>query len=363
MLVGIPNAFGSNSNIQNVKRYGNLKYAILNDDNIIEAEHNARKGKAKTYGVKRFDSREDLSLEKIKQSLKNLSYRTSNYHVFKIYEPKERNIFQLPYYPDRIVHHVLLNVLEPIFVKWFIHNTYSCIKGRGIHKMQQDLERDLRKHPNDTKWCLKLDIRKFYPSIDIELLISTLKTKIKDQWVIAILSEIIRSVDNGVPIGNYLSQFFANIYLNKIDHWVKETLRVQFYYRYCDDIVILGDDKKELYKFYRQIKQRLSFIKLTLKTPRLFLVDCGIDFAGYVFRHSYTLIRKRMKIRFKRKVAKYKNSTDDVYKSRIASYYGWLIHCDATHLLKTIIGEMYYGFKKHSFKNSGVRTCVVGKRK
>ena len=135
MLVGIPNAFGSNSNIQNVKRYGNLKYVILSDDNIIEAEHNARKGKAKTYGVKRFDNREDLSLEKIKQSLENLSYRTSNYHIFKIYEPKERNIFQLPYYPDRIVHHVLLNVLEPIFVKWFIHNTYSCIKGRGIHKM------------------------------------------------------------------------------------------------------------------------------------------------------------------------------------------------------------------------------------
>lgn len=118
-----------------MKRYNNLKESILNIENIIQSEKRARKNKNSTFGVKRFDKREDLTLESIQQSLRDLSYKTSPYHIYKIYEPKERIIYQLPYYPDRIVHHVLMRILEPIFVNWFIKNTYSCIKGRGIHKM------------------------------------------------------------------------------------------------------------------------------------------------------------------------------------------------------------------------------------
>ena len=151
-----------------MNRYGNLKEKILSDENLILAEQNARKGKGNTYGIKRFDRRDDLTLDKIKQSLSDLTYRTSNYHIFKIYEPKERIIHQLPYYPDRIVHHCLMNVLEPIFVKWFIKNTYSCIKNRGIHNMVKDVEKDLKRYDNN--WCLKLDIRKFYPSINQKIL-------------------------------------------------------------------------------------------------------------------------------------------------------------------------------------------------
>lgn len=346
-----------------MKRYGNLKKQILSETNLIQSEHNARKGKNKTYGVKRFDKRDELTLEKIAQMLDDLSYRTSEYHVFKIYEPKERVIYQLPYYPDRIVHHVLLNVLEPILVNWFITNTYSCIKERGIHKMSSDIERDLRRYPENTKWCLKIDIKKFYPSINQEILILMLRRKIKDEWLIQVLSEIIHSTNNGVPIGNYLSQFFANVYLNKIDHWAKEVLRLKCYYRYCDDIVIFGNSSKQLYKIYRLISQKLSFIKLKLKRPRLFLTDDGVDFAGYVFRHKYTLIRKRMKIRFKRAIKKNEGLDKDKFKQKMASYYGWLIHCDGIHLLKLYIKDLYYEFKKHYFKHCGVRTCVVGRRR
>lgn len=124
-----------------MKRYGNLKQLVLSKDNLILAEKRARKGKKNTYGVQRYDNDDSLTLDLIRQKLEDCSYRTSKYHIFKIYEPKEREIYQLPYYPDRIVHHALMNVLEPIFVSWFIESTYSCIKNRGIHKAQRDRTR------------------------------------------------------------------------------------------------------------------------------------------------------------------------------------------------------------------------------
>lgn len=359
----MPNALQRAIAILMCKRYNNLKDKILSLQNFIEAEYNARKGKNHTYGVQRFDRRDDLTLENIIDSMKDCNYRTSDYHIFKIYEPKERLIYQLPYYPDRIVHHSIMNVMEPIFVKWFISNSYACIKERGIHKMASDIERVLYRDKTNTVWCLKLDIHKFYPNIVQDELINTMKQKIKDKWLLQILSEIICSTDRGVPIGNYLSQFFANAYLNKIDHWIKEVLKVKYYYRYCDDIVILGKDTKTLYKIYRLVNQKLSFIGLYLKKPRLFPTDCGIDFVGYVFRHNYTLLRKKMKLRFKKAVRKYNTTGYNKYKRKISSYYGWLAHCDGIHLLKSNIKDLYYGFKKHYFKNCGIRTRIVGRRR
>ena len=257
----------------------------------------------------------------------------------------------------------MMRVLEPIFENWFIKNTYSCIKNRGIHKMQNTIEHDLRKDYSGTKWCLKLDIKKFYPSINQSKLLEMISWKIKDKWAITILSEIIYSSNIGVPIGNYLSQFFANAYLTKVDHYIKEVLRCKHYYRYCDDIVILGKTKKHLYKIFRLINQKLSFIDLHLKPIRLFPTDQGIDFAGYVFKHTYTKIRKSLKFRFKRMLRKYNGIPFESFRQRIASYYGWLIHCDGIHLLKTYIKDLYYEFKKHYFKNCGVRTCKVGGRR
>lgn len=132
------------------------------------------------------------------------TYVTSKYKTFKIYEPKERIIFSLPYYPDRIIHHAIMNILEPIWVNIFIDNTYSCIKGRGIHKLAKDLKGDLQKDRENTKYCLKLDITKFYPSIDHDILKKIIRKKIKDKLLLVLLDSIIDSAE-GVPIGNYLS--------------------------------------------------------------------------------------------------------------------------------------------------------------
>ena len=156
--------------------------------------------------------------------LKNKTFQTSDYDIFKIYKPKERDIYRLPYYPDRIVHHAVMNILEPVWVSIFTADTYSCIKGKGIHSAVRSLQKALNSDNEGTEYCLKLDIRKFYPTINHDILKDIIAKKIKDKDVLWLLGNIIDSVPDkeGVPIGNYLSQYFANLYLAYFDHWIKE---------------------------------------------------------------------------------------------------------------------------------------------
>ena len=249
-----------------MKRINNVYDKICDLDNIEEADNKARKCKRKQYGVIKHDKNRaednfdlflDLSLE---------NYKTSKYSTFKVYEPKERLIFRLPYYPDRITHHAIMNIMEPIWMKVFTKDTYSCIKGRGIHTLARQLKHDLQNDKEGTKYCAKMDIKKFYPSIDHEILKMIIRKKIKDKKLLKLLDEIIDSAD-GVPIGNYLSQYFANLYLAYFDHWIKEVLKVKHYYRYADDIVLLSDDKDQLRRWVIAIRIYLKEnLKLELKS-------------------------------------------------------------------------------------------------
>lgn len=245
-----------------MKRYNGLHDKLCTIENIEVADDNARKNKNKKYGINKHDKNRQYENEDLVDKLLNLKYKTSKYSLYKIYEPKERIIYRLPYYPDRIAHHAIMNVVKDIWTKSFIHNTYSCIEGRGIHLCASNLKRDLKKYPNETTYCLKLDIKKFYPSIPHNGLKECIRKKIKDKDFLIILDEIIDSTDSvrntsskltgkegvGVPIGNYLSQYFANLYLSELDHLCKEELKCKFYYRYADDIVILSNDKDFLHK-------------------------------------------------------------------------------------------------------------------
>ncbi len=223
--------------------------------------------------------------------------------------------------------------LEPIFKKSFISTTYSCIKKRGIHKCLRDLRKGL-KNVSETTYALKMDIKQFYPSIDHTILKAFLRRKIKDKDLLGLLDSIIDS-SSGVPLGNFSSQWFANLYLNKFDHWLKEKKRIKYYYRYCDDFVILGNDKDTLHKLRRDIEQYLGeFLKLKLSNYQVYPVASrGINFVGYVSYHTHTLLRKSIKQAFRTMLCNRPNSQS------INSYLGWTKHANCRNLERRLLNE------------------------
>lgn len=296
------------------------------------ADIKARKGKAKQYGVILHDRTRGCNIIQLHNELKEKRYRNSEYSTFTIFEPKERLIFRLPYYPDRIVHWAVMLHLENMFVDCFTADTYSCIKGKGIHAATFGLQKAL-KDVAGTTYCLKLDIKKFYPTVDHAVLKSLLRRKIKDQDLLWLLDLIIDSAD-GLPIGNYLSQYFANFYLTYFDHWIKETKAVRYYFRYADDIVILAPTKEELHLLLSEIKEYLQAnLKLTVKENyQVFPVQArGIDFVGYRSYHTHTILRKKIKQSFARMLVKRKNPAS------IASYMGWAKHCKSKNLIQKLL--------------------------
>ena len=315
-----------------MKRKGNLFHKITSKENLLASELKARRGKAYQYGVRIFDKNKEDNINHLHEMLVSKKYNTSEYTTFTVYEPKERLVYRLPYFPDRITHHAIMNVLEPIFNSLFTNDTYSCIKGKGIHCASENLKKALRDQDN-TKYCLKLDIVKFYPNVNHDILKALLRRKFKDNDLLYLLDEIIDSAD-GLPIGNYLSQYFANYYLTYFDIWIKSDLKIKHYFRYADDVVILSNDKAHLHAVLAKIKYYLNVnLKLEVKNNyQVFPVEArGIDFVGYVHYHTHTFLRKSIKKRFAKAVSKKKN------KATISAYYGWAKHCNSKHLLKKIL--------------------------
>ena len=346
-----------------MKRIGNLYDKVISIENLQLADEKARKGKLRTYGVQIHDKNREANLLSLHESLKNQTYKTSKYHIFTIFEPKEREIYRLPYFPDRITHHAIMNILEPIWVSLFNKNTYSCIKNKGIHAAAKDVKYALNSDAAGTRYCLKMDIKKFYPSIDHAILKKVIRRRIKDKRLLWLLDEIIDSTTTGVPIGNYLSQYFANVYLAYFDHWLKEEKQVKYYWRYADDIVILTPDKEVLHTLLHEIRAFLHN-NLNLKVKRnyqIFPVDArGIDFLGYVFYHSHILLRKSIKQKLFRRVAKLRKRkitlTKEQYKQQLCSWWGWCKFCDSINLMSKIQKNIPYEIK---FTRAGckVRPC------
>mgnify|MGYP001169667635 CR=1 FL=1 len=210
--------------------------------------------------------------------------------------------------------------------------TYSCIKGKGVHAAARNISKAL-KDQQGTQYCLKLDIQKFYPSVNHEILKTLLRRKFKDSELLGLLDGIIDSVE-GLPIGNYLSQYFANFYMSYFDHWLKEVLQLKYYFRYADDIVILSGSKAHLHQTLSDIREYLeSNLKLTIKSNyQVFPVAArGIDFLGYRFYHTHILLRKRIKKSFAKAVV------NGFPAPSIASYQGWAKHCHSKNLVKKLL--------------------------
>ena len=331
------------------------------------ADMRARKGKLKTYGVKVHDKNREENILKLHQLLKNKTFKTSDYATFIIHEPKERVIFRLPYFPDRIVHHAIMNVLEPIWVSVFTVDSFSCIKGRGISGAMRKVKKAI-KDPENARYCLKIDIKKFYPSIDHDVLKSVLRKKLKCKDTLALLDSIIDSAD-GVPIGNYLSQYFANLLLTYFDHWIKEVKRIKYYFRYADDMVFLSSSKEELHDLLQEIKNYIKEnLSLELKSNyQVFPLakdhkmkgGRGLDFVGFVFYFNEMRMRKRIKQNLCRVISRINKKkftlelseekklnavpfTAKHAKKELAPWLGWAKNSDSDYLLKKLLKKEYY---------------------
>lgn len=303
---------------------------IISLDNLRLAYHNAKKGKKHYREVRQIELDSEDYLRQLHNMLAGDGFVNSPYEVFDLKTSgKMRTIYKLPFYPDRVVHHAIVQVLQPIWMRLFIRDTYSTIPGRGIHDGLRRVKAAL-KNVEDTRYCLKLDVRKYYPSVDHDILKVLLARKIKDARLMQLLEEIIDSAP-GLPIGNYISQWFGNVYLAYFDHFVKEELGCKCYFRYADDLVFLGPDKERLWGVYGAVKSYLNNqLNLEIKGNwQLFPVAIrGIDFLGYRFYHTHTLVRKSIVQNFKRKI---KGHRADIHTE--SSYWGWFKHADTHNLI------------------------------
>lgn len=324
-----------------MKRHGNLWDKIIDPENIKSAYKKARRCRSKFESVQKFEKNEEANLKAIREALVNKTFKTSRYTTKIIYEPKKRTIYILPFAPDRIVQHALVNIIEPIFEKTFIDDSFACRKGKGQHSGSTRTKEFVRRN----KYCLKGDIRHFYPSINHDILMSLLERKIKCKNTLWLLRDIVYSFpgETNSPIGNLTSQLFGNLYMNELDKFVKHELRIKDYIRYCDDFCLFHDDKEFLKDAAKKIEMFLAErLKLTLSKCDLFQTSRGVDFLGYRHFPDYTLLRKSTAKRVKRRLKKLpgqlanKEISLETYCSSIASTYGWLKWADTYNLMTLI---------------------------
>jgi RNA-directed DNA polymerase len=312
-----------------MKRHGNLFEQIADPANIHRAYCKARRGRRWQNTVKTFERNLDQNLDRIRDSLIDKTFKTSNYREKIIHEPKTRTIYILPFYPDRIVQHAAMAVIAPIWDRMFIHDSYACRENKGMHLASKRVMRFMQ----SAKYCLHCDISKFYPTIDHDILYDLIQHKIKCKDTLWLLRDIIYSFPGGknAPIGNLTSQWFGNLYMDELDQWVKNYWKIKHYVRYCDDFIVFCDDKSFLHTLRDQIceflKTRLS---LTFSKAEIYPVSTGVEFVGYRHFGDHVLLRKSTTKRIKKRIQslpgrmKSGQITLDQMRSSVASTEGWL---------------------------------------
>lgn len=332
-----------------MKRVGFLYEKVYDKENIRKAIINAQKGKSHYRGVINVNKSPEKYVDLLHDMLKNKTYETSEYKVYtKIDKGKEREVYKLPFFPDRICHWAIIQIVEPYFLNKLNHCTHSAIPERGIHSAFKQLDDYMRNNIEETKYCLKMDVKKYYPSIPHRELKKMYRGIFKDPHLLWLIDEIISSGGDGVgvPIGNYLSQYSGNLFLYKFDRWLKEDLRLNYYIRYMDDMVILHHDKRFLHELKLKIEKYLEVeLKVSIKGDwQVFPSRTrGIDFVGYRHFGDYILLRKSIALSLKRKMNKIvkniNNGRSLTYNEwcSVNSYKGWLKWCDGHDLYKKYI--------------------------
>lgn len=319
-----------------MKRIGYLYSKICEAENIETAILKASLGKRDREFVREIVESRKHYAEKIREMLIEKAYSPSPYTIKKIYDgasKKERLIYKPKFYPDQIVHWALILVLEPVIMRGMYPHTCGSVPGRGTSYGQKVLRKALNTDYRGTKYCLKMDISKFYPSIDKELLKESFRRIVKDRDCLWLIETVIDSVEAGLPIGNYTSQWFSNFFLQDLDHFIKERLGAKHYIRYVDDLVILGPNKRKLHRVREEIELYLKSKKLSLKQDwQIFLVSKRpIDFLGFRFYRSKTTLRRSLALRIRRRMIKISKKKQMNFSdaSAIVSYWGWIKRSDS----------------------------------
>lgn len=315
-----------------MKKIFEIKYEdIISLENLLEAWKEFLNGKRKRKDVQEFKRDLMANVIFLYNDLVTKNYRHSTYEAFNISDPKPRNIHKTSV-RDRLLHHAIYKKLYPLFNNTFISDSYSCRLGKGTHRAIKRFEKfGMKVSQNNTKhcWVLKCDIRKFFASIDHEILLNILSERISDADILWLLEKIIGSfntkgkIETGLPLGNLTSQLLVNIYMNKFDQWIKHRMKVKYYIRYADDFVILDTDKDYLWELVPKIAGFLEEeLKLTLHPDKLFVktFSSGIDFLGWVHFSNYRVLRTSTKRRVMKALNESKNANS------LISYAGLLTH-------------------------------------
>jgi retron-type reverse transcriptase len=285
-----------------MKRVGGLYMPILDRENFILAFHRATRSKQYRPEVREF--RNDLTnwLATISQRLDSSKFTFGRFHQFLIRDPKER-IITAPCFEERVVHHAIMNVCEPALDRWLIDDTFACRIGRGREAAVQRAMQFWRSKP----WCLKLDVRKYFDSISHDRLLELLTLRFKEPRLQDLFEQIVRSFRGtqriGLPIGSLMSQHFANFYLGWLDRHVKESLRVRGYVRYMDDMLLWGEDRRELMRIQRECESFVAEqLRLEFKPAQIRRDEQGISFLGCRLFPTHVELNRRSKQRWQRRV-------------------------------------------------------------
>lgn len=344
-----------------MKRYGNLYEQICSFENLLAAAYQARRRKRFRTDVALFHHQLESELLELRAELCAGTYVPGDYRAFMIRDPKPRLISAAPY-RDRVVHHAVCRVIEPLFDRTFIHDSYANRLGKGTHEALHRCTYFARRHA----YVLKCDIEKYFPSIDHQALLTVLARKIKCRETLGLLERIIANSNaqeavvryfpgddlftsyerrRGIPIGNLTSQFFANVYLNGFDHFVQQELRCNAYVRFADDFLLFSDDKRWLGSLLARLQGYLDGLRLRLHPRKceVMPVRCGVPFLGWQVFPAHRKVRRATGVRFQRRLRELRTehaagrATFADIRASLMSWIGHLQHGDTWGLRRKLL--------------------------
>jgi RNA-directed DNA polymerase len=362
-----------------MKTYRNLYPQICSFENIYLAYRAARKGKRGRVAAASFELDQEEGLLSLQEELQRLTYRHGPYHSFYIHDPKKRLISAADF-RDRIVHHALCRVIEPIWEGRFISDSYANRTGKGTHRALDQAQFFSRRYP----YVLQCDIRQFFPSIDHAILRAVLAWRIADQKTLWLIDQILESGvgvlsesydmvyfpqdassegtgeglfaalrPRGLPIGNLTSQFWANVYLNSLDHFIKRDLKCHGYLRYVDDFLLFSHEKRELWQWRKAVIEHLAGLRLTLheRSALVYPVTTGVPFLGFRIFPTHRRVKRRKVVAFSRKLRILLSEVADApsgYPRLRSSILGWINHvkyADSWGLRRSILSQPIPGWR------------------